>query len=193
MVHARIPDEWWRQSRRLSAVAKALFIDALTYTTGDLSDCTLDKSDLHRCTYLPEADVKAAMQELVAGGWWEDRGAAWWVGGNGMADHQYTRERVMAYRAKEREKKQKQRARASAGGGSASSTSPIQANPIQDTPQGTPHGSPPGDTRDDERDRTRDVTRDMSAPATGTSCCDAPVLVESPSGRECLTCGTAAA
>lgn len=144
MVFVRIPDEWWRLSKDLSAEGRGLFIDALAYTCGDLSDCRLAKRDLHRCTYLPHVVVTTAMEELVAGGWWEDRGDHWWIGGHGIASHQYTRDQVMRYRAREREKKAKRRAEFRTEG-SATALIPSQAKPSQDTPGGHPPGSPPGD------------------------------------------------
>jgi len=83
--------EWPDEARNLSDAAYRLHIDALTYSNRLLTDLIVDKNDLRRFAYVSDPD--AAARELVATGWWEDRGTRWYIGGK-FAGWQRSREQV---------------------------------------------------------------------------------------------------
>ena len=96
MTWTKLGAEWPDEARNLSDAAYRLHIDALTYSNRLLADLIVDKSDLRRFAYVSGPD--AAARELVAAGWWEDRGTRWYIGGK-FAGWQRSREQVEAKRS----------------------------------------------------------------------------------------------
>lgn len=92
---AEFPDE----ARNLSNAAYRLHVDALCYSNRLLSDLLISKPEVRRFSWLPGPDAtETALKELVAEGWWEDRGSHWYIGAR-FAGWQRTKEQVEAKRS----------------------------------------------------------------------------------------------
>src|SRR4051794_23470403 len=70
-------DEFSREAWPLSDAAWRLHVEALIYSNGFLLDLMIPKVDVRR---FGKNDDAATIEELVAAGWWQDVGDAWWIG-----------------------------------------------------------------------------------------------------------------
>lgn len=78
MTWTKLGDEFSDEARDLSDAAYRTHVDALCWSNRRLLDLVIPKRDLRR--FGETADPDTAAKELVHGGWWEDRGDAWWIG-----------------------------------------------------------------------------------------------------------------
>ncbi len=96
MTWTKLGAEWPDEARHLSSDAYRLHVDALCYSNRLLTDLFINKIEVRRFAWV--ADPDAAARELVAGGWWEDRGTRWYIGAK-FAGWQRSREQVEAKRS----------------------------------------------------------------------------------------------
>ncbi len=96
MTWTKLGAEWPDEARHLSSDAYRLHVDALCFSNRLLSNLLIYKRDVARFAWID--DVDPAVKELVAGGWWEDRGDRWYLGRR-FANWQRTREQVETKRA----------------------------------------------------------------------------------------------
>lgn len=149
MVLARIPDEFPQMARNLTSDAVRLFWDVLAYERRDPQPgdqhLTIHADDVDRATYLPRPLIPDAATELLAAGWWEDRGPRVYIGGPPViADLQHTRDAIDERRAQIRARvdKHRQKKRTEQSDSSAeldanphaitAHPNPTQPNPVQD-------------------------------------------------------------
>lgn len=95
LTWTKLGAEWPDEARHLSSDAYRLHVDALCYSNRLLTDLIINKVEVKRFSWV--ADPDAASRELVAGGWWEDRGVRWYLGAK-FAGWQRSREQVEAKR-----------------------------------------------------------------------------------------------
>lgn len=95
MTWTKLGAEWPDEARNLSDAAYRLHVDALCYSNRLLADLLVKKQEVQRFSWI--ADTAAAVAELVAAGWWEDRGSCWWIGAR-FGTWQRSREQVEAKR-----------------------------------------------------------------------------------------------
>ena len=95
MTWTKLGAEWPDEARHLSSDAYRLHVDALCYSNRLLSDLIINKTEVQRFSWITDSD--AAVRELAAGGWWEDRGLRWWIGAR-FAGWQRSREQVESKR-----------------------------------------------------------------------------------------------
>jgi hypothetical protein len=74
----KLGDEFSDEARDLSDAAYRTHVDALCWSNRRQLDLVIPKRDLRRFGETDDPDTAA--KELVHGGWWEDRGDAWWIG-----------------------------------------------------------------------------------------------------------------
>jgi hypothetical protein len=91
MTWTKLGAEWPDEARHLSDAAYRLHVDALCYSNRLLADLLIKKNEVRRFAWVDDPDVCA--KELVAGGWWEDRGDKWFIGAR-FGGWQRTREQV---------------------------------------------------------------------------------------------------
>ncbi len=78
MTWTKLGAEWPDEARHLSSDAYRLHVDALCYSNRLLTDLIINKTEVQRFSWIADSD--AAARELVAGGWWEDRGLRFYIG-----------------------------------------------------------------------------------------------------------------
>lgn len=78
MTWTKLGDEFAPEAAVLSDSAFRTHVEALCWSNMRLLDLVIAKRDLKRFAETPEPDI--AVNELVAAGWWEDRGDEWWIG-----------------------------------------------------------------------------------------------------------------
>jgi hypothetical protein len=74
----KLGDEYSDAAADLSDAAFRTHVEALGWSNRRLLDLVIPKRALRR--FAETADPDAAVRELIASGWWEDRGDAWWIG-----------------------------------------------------------------------------------------------------------------
>jgi hypothetical protein len=74
----KLGDEFAPEAAVLSDPAFRTHVEALCWSNMRLLDLMIAKRDLKRFAETPEPQI--AVNELVASGWWEDRGDEWWIG-----------------------------------------------------------------------------------------------------------------
>lgn len=92
MTWTKLSDDFSDDCWRLSDAAWRLHVEGLLWSNRKLLDLTLDKSDMVRWAKHP-----AAADELVAAGWWRDRGNHYVIVHHGA--YQRTREAVLKQQA----------------------------------------------------------------------------------------------
>ena len=78
MTWTKLGDEWPDSARDLSDAAYRTHVDALCWSNRRGLDLVVPKRELRRFAETDDPDT--AVAELVAAGWWEDRGDRWWIG-----------------------------------------------------------------------------------------------------------------
>jgi hypothetical protein len=91
----------------LSDAAWRLHVEALIVSATRLHDLDVPKRTLGRQTEV-HGDLDAAIAELIAGGWWEDRGDTWYIGLR-FPGWQRSSEQVAAKRRTDREAQERKR------------------------------------------------------------------------------------
>ena len=78
MTWTKLGDEFPDEAAPLSDAAFRTHVEALGWSNRRLLDLTIRKGDVKR--FAETADPAAAIDELVAAGWWEVRGEFYWIG-----------------------------------------------------------------------------------------------------------------
>jgi hypothetical protein len=74
----KLGDEYSDAAADLSDAAFRTHVEALGWSNRRLLDLVIPKRALRR--FAETADPDVAVRELIAAGWWEDRGDGWWIG-----------------------------------------------------------------------------------------------------------------
>jgi hypothetical protein len=95
MTWTKLGDEHADAAADLSDAAWRTHVEAWEWSNRMLLDLAIPKQHLRRFAF--SNDAEKAVEELLATGWWEDRGAVWWVGCR-FPEWQRSREQVQVRR-----------------------------------------------------------------------------------------------
>jgi hypothetical protein len=112
VTYALIGDEFGPESYGLSAIARILHVDALSWNNHMMRDYLIPRRELAKLNYTEESQdaqvLGDAIAELIAAGFWEDRGQDLYIGCKDSA--QPSRAQLMHLRAKNAERQRRKRA-----------------------------------------------------------------------------------
>ncbi|MCA1675735.1 MAG: hypothetical protein LC799_27335 [Actinobacteria bacterium] len=106
MTWTKLGDEFGDAAADLSDAAVRLHVEALLWSNRLLLDLLVPVRDLRRFAFTDEADL--AVAELLAAGWWEQRGTVWWIG---CRWPEWQRDRVQVEHKRERDSAAQRRRR----------------------------------------------------------------------------------
>ena len=147
MTWTKLGDEFPAAARRLTDAEYRTHVEALCWSNLRLLDLYVPKDDVRRFAESP--DAAAAVDGLLAKGWWEDRDDDWYIG---IHFPEWQEERVVVDKRREDAAQRKRRSRLHKAG---------------DHSMCIPGGACPNVTRDKTRDKTRDGTRRRGRVGTG--------------------------
>jgi hypothetical protein len=161
MTFTTLGDEFSDEARDLTDAEYRTHVDALCWSNRRLLDLLIPKRDVRR--FAETADPDAAISGLVAKGWWEDRGEAWYVG---LVFPEWQQERADVERRQEAAAQRSRRWRKHRLG-DHSLCDPARCKPVDNSQNGRePATSANANvTRDVTHGVTRDVTPLLPNPA----------------------------